>query len=202
MKKIYISLIIAFTAILNLQAATYTVGVSNNVFTPDNFTVNVGDTVMWTWVSGNHTTTSTNVPLGAASWDNAITQNEPVFIYVVTVAGTYDYRCTFHYMMGMIGHFTATQSSGLPENTAGVHLEIFANPVSKELQVDLQTIKSGEMLITLNDITGREVKLLASAYQSAGEHHMQYSLAGLPKGVYLFKLTLSNDNIVRKIIVQ
>src|SRR5215212_9348812 len=143
MKKIYICLIIAFTAVWNLQAATYNVAVSNNVFTPDNLNVNVGDTIMWTWVNGNHTTTSTNVPLGAAAWDNMITQNEPVFMYVVTVAGVYDYWCTYHYMMGMIGHFTAVESSGLPENTAGINLQIYANPVSKELQVDLRTIKSG-----------------------------------------------------------
>ena len=202
MKKIYFTLMIAFAFTWGAKASTYMVNVANNIFDPDNFTVNVGDTVMWMWVNGNHTTTSVNIPLGATPWDIIINQNNTSYMYVVPMQGIYDYQCTYHVSMGMIGHFTALESSGINEGTAGINLDVYANPVSKELQVDLKTTKSGMMNLSLNDITGREVKLLASAQQSAGEHHFQYSVAGLSKGLYLLKLSISDGDVIRKIIIQ
>ena len=201
MKKIYILLFTIISTMISSHAATQMVTVSNNVFTPSNFTITVGDTVIWMWSEGTHSTTSTNVPNGASSWDQLIDQNNQSFTYIVTTAGTYNYLCTFHYQMGMVGQFTAELSSGISDNIAGVSLNLFANPINSQLQVYLRSAKAGEMTIVLNDITGREIKMLASGNQSAGEHHLQYNLADLPKGMYLLKLTLGNDVLVRKIIL-
>jgi hypothetical protein len=154
------------------------------------------------WVNGNHTTTSTSVPLGAGPWDSPINQNTMSYTYVVNAAGTYDYQCSFHYMMGMVGHFTANEASGIGENIAGVQLDVYANPATRNIQIHLNTTRSGQMNINLSDITGREVRQLASGDQSAGEHHLDYSVAGLPKGVYLLKFTFNNDDLIRKIIIQ
>jgi plastocyanin len=202
MKKIYLTLFTTFALSLPLQATVQAVAVSNNVFTPSNFTINVGDTIAWFWSEGNHTTTSTSVPGGAMTWDEVINQGSPGFMYVVTVQGNYTYQCTFHVAMGMVGQFTAVESSGLQENLPGVDFTIFANPVNRELEVDLKTTHSGMMQLSLNDITGREVKLLAAEQQSAGEHHLRYDVAGLPKGVYMLKLSIASNDIVRKVIVQ
>src|SRR4051812_33659308 len=116
MKKIYVILIAAFSITLASRAATTTVTVSDNIFSPNNFTLTVGDTVMWMWVNGTHTTTSTTIPVGATPWDQLIDQNSTSYMYVVNTAGTYNYRCTFHYTMGMVGQFTAEQASGISEN--------------------------------------------------------------------------------------
>jgi plastocyanin len=201
MKKIYLTLLPALF-VLSSHATIFTVTVSNNVFSPDNFTVTVGDTVIWTWMSGNHTSTSTSVPVGAGTWDAAMNQNSPVFLYQVTMPGLYNYQCTFHASMGMIGQFTAVQSSGIHENTYGVSLNVYANPATKELEMDLTTTKSGMMDLTLNDITGRQAMLLASDQQSAGQHHLQYSVANLPRGIYMLKLSIGNDDFLRKVILQ
>jgi plastocyanin len=201
MKKIYI-LMIASVIAFNARATTQQVTVSDNVFTPSNFTVNTGDTIMWMWTNGFHTTTSTSVPAGAATWDVQINQTNQEFMYVATVAGSYNYQCSFHASMGMVASFTVLESSGISENLPGVSLNIYANPVTKELQIDLNTTKSSVLNLVLNDMTGREVKQLASAQQGAGEHHMQYNLAGLTRGVYLLKLNLNDEEMVRKIIIQ
>ena len=200
MKKIYI-LLITISTVFASRAATTMVNVSDNVFTPNNFTVAVGDTILWMWVNGTHTTTSTTIPMGASSWDQVIDQNTTSYMYVVSTAGTYNYRCTFHFQMGMIAQFTVEQSSGIGENISGVSLNLFSNPVNQQLQVNLKSTKTGEMTIVLNDITGRQVKLLSSGNQTAGEHHMQYDLAELPKGMYLIKFTIGGDELVRKIIL-
>ena len=201
MKRIYIFLFAVLTGMVGTQGATTMVTVSDNVFNPASFSVNVGDTVMWMWVNGTHTTTSTSVPVGAATWDQMIDQNNTSYMYVITAAGTYNYHCNFHYTMGMVGQFTAEQSSGIAENIAGVSLNVFANPVNHQLQVDLKSSRNGDLTIILNDITGREVKMLAAGNQTAGEHHLEYNLADLPKGIYLLKFTLGNDELVRKIIL-
>lgn len=116
MKTLYkLKYIILFCLItLSFQetmAVKWVVQVSNFVFTPSNLpNVNVGDTVRWVWVSGNHTTTSSNIPTGAASWDHLINSGNQFFEYKVTVAGNYDYVCTPHAGMGMTGSFTASGS--------------------------------------------------------------------------------------------
>src|SRR5689334_8987518 len=102
MKKFYILLITALFVAFSSSAATQMVTVSDNVFAPANFTITVGDTVMWTWLEGTHTTTSTSVPGGAPTWDQLIDQNSTSYMYIVTVPGTYNYHCTFHFQMGMV----------------------------------------------------------------------------------------------------
>jgi plastocyanin len=201
MKKIYIILIAVMSAAFVSRAGTTMVNVSDNVFAPNNFTVTVGDTILWMWVNGTHTTSSTSIPVGAAAWNQVIDQNNTSYMYIVSTAGNYNYQCNFHVSMGMVGQFTAEQSSGLNENIAGVYLGIFANPINQQLNVDLKTKKTGELTITLNDITGRQVKLLSSGNQVAGEHHFQFELAELPKGIYLFKVSIGGDELVRKIIL-
>src|SRR5437870_3807027 len=103
-----ISLIIALMFFYGRESlsTTQVVNVSDFQFSPANFTITVGDTVKWQWLSGTHTTTSLTIPGGAASWDAPMDFSHTTFIYRVTVAGTYNYHCTFH-APGMAGSFTA-----------------------------------------------------------------------------------------------
>jgi len=53
-----------------------------------------------------HTTTSTDIPLGASPWDADLSSDNPTFDLVLTVVGVYDYVCTPHIEMGMVGQIT------------------------------------------------------------------------------------------------
>ena len=98
----------------NAQATKWVVSVQNFSFSPSNLPgVIVGDTIRWVWVSGSHTTTSTTIPAGAASWDHLITISNTSYEYHVTIAGNYSYKCTPHVSMGMVGSFTATAPAPL-----------------------------------------------------------------------------------------
>jgi plastocyanin len=92
-------------------AVTHTVLVGNNYFNPTSLSVEVGDIVKWEWVEGNHTTTSTSVPAGAATWDKPINSGNQTYSYTVTTAGNYNYKCTPHAAMGMVGSFVATAAA-------------------------------------------------------------------------------------------
>lgn len=98
--------LISFFLILAFNSFSFTqiVNVANTVFSPGNFTINLGDSVKWVWVSGSHTTTSTTIPAGATAWNSTISQNITSFTYVPNVIGTYNYHCTIH--PTMIGQFT------------------------------------------------------------------------------------------------
>ena len=104
MKKIY-SLILAITVSIVANATVHMVNVSNFQFTPATFTANCNDTITWIFVSGNHTTTSTTIPGGAASWNAIINSSSTSFSYQPTVAGTYNYKCTPH---NFVASFTVT----------------------------------------------------------------------------------------------
>lgn len=106
LKKLLALLII--TASFNLAQTIHEVTVSDNVFTPASLTVLVGDQVRWTLSEGSHTTTSSSVPAGAATWDYTFTGPGNTFTYNVTAPGSYNYSCTFH--PGMDGSFTAVSS--------------------------------------------------------------------------------------------
>lgn len=106
MKKYLLLITMCILFALNGYSFTQNVTVQSNVFTPSAFTINLGDTVRFTWVSGTHTTTSLTIPTGAASWDHPINSSSTSFVYVPSKTGTYNYKCTFHFAMGMKGNFT------------------------------------------------------------------------------------------------
>jgi plastocyanin len=109
MKKNYLFHLLTVLLLLvssEIFAATQVVNVSNFVFSPSSFTINLGDTVKWVWIQGTHTTTSSAVPGGAASWDSDIKSSVPSFTYVPAASGSYSYFCTPHESFGMMGSFT------------------------------------------------------------------------------------------------
>ena len=98
-------LILALTFIYSeASATTQIVTIANSQFTPGNFTINLGDTILFTWINGSHTTASTTIPGGAASWNQSMNSSATSFIYVPTVLGVYNYHCTIH--TSMVGQFT------------------------------------------------------------------------------------------------
>lgn len=106
--------------VLNTQARQITVNVANVTFSPKNFTAIIGDTIRFVWVAGVHTTTSTSVPAGALTWDKPIDNTHLTFLYPVKVAGTYNYKCTFHAAMGMVGSFIVPPLAQLATTQVGI----------------------------------------------------------------------------------
>src|SRR5262249_343336 len=54
------------------RADTFTVQVKNFVFDPADLTITVGDTVVWTWANGTHSTTSDDCPCCVCLWDSGV----------------------------------------------------------------------------------------------------------------------------------
>jgi len=48
--------------------------------------------------------------------------------------------------------------------------------------------------IKVYDITGKLIRVLTSKKYEPGEHTVRFDAAGLPSGVYFYKLEISGDN--------
>ena len=112
-----VTLALLIVNIFAAHAAIDTVKVRNFSFAPNNLTISLGDSILWEWESGFHTTTSLGIPVGASSWDNPMTSSNTTFLYVPTVVGTYNYKCTPHFP-NMVASFTvcANSSSTITQN--------------------------------------------------------------------------------------
>lgn len=100
-----ICFLLSFVLIIPAKSATTNIDVSDFAFSVVSFDAAVGDTITWTLVSGTHTTTSTSVPTGAASWNYTFTGVGDSYSYVITVPGIYEYNCAFH-PTTMMGSFS------------------------------------------------------------------------------------------------
>ena len=111
MKKIllFVFLISCFTNVFSAAHKKFIVKVSNFQFSPATVSAHVGDTIMWVWVNGGHTTTSLTHPVGSGTWNKPINSTNKQFKFVVKVAGKYTYRCNIHptVMKGTINVTTA-----------------------------------------------------------------------------------------------
>ncbi len=122
MKKNLLFIAVHLLITLNGYSFTQNVTVQNHVFTPASFSINLGDTIRWTWVGGSHTTTSLTIPSGSSAWDHSITSSSTTFVYVPSKTGTYNYKCTPHFAMGMTGSFTVVcQQATVQISAAGAN---------------------------------------------------------------------------------
>lgn len=124
MKKILFFFLLASLSYITSRATVYTIEVSNYQFTPSTVDAIVGDTITWVWKMGNHTTTSTGVPIGALPWDAPINSTDTSFTYVLEISGTYQYWCNFH-KPNMAGSIIA--SSSLPVQLTNFSVSNTAN---------------------------------------------------------------------------
>ncbi|MFP5470644.1 MAG: T9SS type A sorting domain-containing protein [Bacteroidia bacterium] len=132
MKTFSISLLFSLF-LFSVYAATHEIGVNSNNFSPSSITtVQVGDIIRWTLNGGSHTTTSTSVPSGAATWNHTFSGAGDTFEYTVTVAGNYTYECSFH--GGMTGSFTASTLS--IDNQESIAVSVFPVPFSDFIVVN------------------------------------------------------------------
>jgi plastocyanin len=118
MKKhtITLSFMILAAFLVSFQgfSVKHTILVGNYFFNPSTLNgVDAGDTIRWEWQTGNHTTTSTSIPAGASSWDHPLNSSNQVYEYVPVVGGTYNFKCTPHAGMGMVGSFVVTAAAPL-----------------------------------------------------------------------------------------
>lgn len=202
--RIILMLAFILPAGISSFATTFSVDVRNFEFSPSDLpTVRIGDTIHWEWKAGDHTTTSTSIPAGAAAWDQPISVEFQSYEYVPTVLGTYNYVCTPHVSMGMTGSFTVTAAAGIPNGSSPVSLSLYPNPASDRLMIRAKPDANSRIeSVKVLDASGKVVRefTLSGADQNL---EMELSLEGLPSGLLIFEFrentgVVSSRKIIRK----
>ena len=101
----------AIIPLLSSRAATVQVqvGVGGLKFTPQNATIQVGDTVQWVWAANGHSSTSGTPGNPDGLWDSGVQNSGFLFDHTFSETGTFSYFCTPHgTCCGMIGSVTVT----------------------------------------------------------------------------------------------
>lgn len=105
---------VAFLPLLSSRAATIQVqvGADGLKFTPQNVTIQAGDTVQWVWAASGHSSTSGTPGNPDGMWDSGVQNSGFVFNQTFTTAGTFNYFCSPHGLCcGMIGSVTVTAAA-------------------------------------------------------------------------------------------
>ena len=204
MKRILFKSITAMALVLGLQqsasATIHVITVSDNVFTPSSgISFPLGDTIKWTFVAGSmtHTTTSSVIPAGAAAWDHTMSAVADSFIYVPTEVGTYNYFCTPHVSLGMIGSFVVTTPNSIGKIAGLGGFAISPNPARTQV-----TIKSDAkvMNVSLMDATGRLVRELGQVGNTATEK--VFSVQGIAPGMYLLRVAAEGRSATERLVIE
>jgi plastocyanin len=112
LKIALISWAVATFAALSANATTFQVqvGATGLTFTPQNITINVGDTIEWVWIVGGHSTTSGTPGHPDGLWDSGIQNAGFTFSQTFNTPGTFAYYCSPHGLCcGMIGSVIVNQ---------------------------------------------------------------------------------------------
>jgi plastocyanin len=194
MKLLFTTVCAALT--LLAQAETWNVEVGGGglngtpYYAPQNLTINQGDEVVWTWVSGQHNVTQTSGPVFFASG----TFSAPnTFAFIFETPGTYEYECT-------VGNHAATQFGTIVVNPANniaraearvVDFTLFPNPASEVTTIEIEG--QGLAVVSILDLTG---KLAVRAMTiPAGAQPLDISM--LSPGVYFVEVK-GEASVIRK----
>jgi plastocyanin len=194
--KNYLIPVLLFCSFLNLNAQIkHTVIVRDFEFVPQHLNITLGDTVMWQWQSGVHTTTS-NATSGPDSWNEFITSASPTFSFVISNEGVHGYYCIPHEAMGMTGTITVTGPNSAEDETnfLGQYQlgQNYPNPFNPSTSITFRTGESGHVTLAVYNSLGNELITLVDEYKNAGTYSYSFNAENLASGVYYYKLFAGN----------
>lgn len=99
-----------------------------------------------------------------------------------------------------------------PDATVGVEdaltapnftlLQNFPNPADDVTRVNYELTTAGRVNIAVYDITGKQVMNVEEGLLPAGTHRTVLNVAALPAGVYHYTLTVGENQLSRKMVIQ
>jgi plastocyanin len=169
------SWLIAFTILARLSSseshgATFAVDVSapngQRQFSPSSISIQVGDTVTWTWKAGGHSVTSGAAGSPNGLFDSGIKTSGATFSHTFTAAGSFGYFCVPH---GLCCGMTGTVNVSDPT--------VPAQPLNISTRLDVRT--DDQVAIAGFIIDGTEPKrvLLRGIGPSLSDAHILNPLA-------------------------
>ena len=77
----------------------------------------------------------------------------------------------------------------------------YPNPFNSSTNIQFSIPSSGDVVMKVFDVLGREVITLVEEFKIAGIYKLNYNSNYLPSGIYFYKLSFNNNSITRKMIL-
>jgi plastocyanin len=192
---------------LSARAATHVVqfgGTFGLTYSPNSLNVSLGDTVQWQGDFSMHPLSSTSVPAGAANFHQA---SGSIFMYPVTVAGTYLYQCDFHFSAGMTGSFTAFQTTGIENDRNTFRPDAFRlgqnfpNPFNPTTTISFDIPYQTYVSIKVFNLVGQEVATIVNGTMKAGSYTKIWDASSVSSGVYFYRMQTGSFTDIRKLVL-
>ncbi|MEN8226416.1 MAG: T9SS type A sorting domain-containing protein [Bacteroidota bacterium] len=89
-------------------------------------------------------------------------------------------------------------------NNNGVAISnIYPNPFSTETNISFSLIESGNVVVSIYDMTGREVSTLVNGEMAAGEHLITWNAGNdVPNGIYFCTISTADAKITQKVMLS
>lgn len=204
MKKVFVSVLVVSIFVFLFStaafAATVHVSIVNFAFSPQNITINVGDTVVWTNNSNAtpHTSTSgTNFPTGDGIWDSKVLSAGQSFEFIFTQPGNYPYFCSIHFFTG-----TVTVNAAIipaPVGQTSVFFPAGATPVVGSSMNTSMPIGIGRLATGGNTLT---VEIALGPYAVPMDIYAAFIVSSNPLTVVNIRPDLAFENITLNDVAQ
>ncbi len=135
------------------NAATVNVSIVDFAFSPQNITINVGDTVVWTnnGIAPHTSTSGINCPTGDGIWNSGVLSSGQAFQFTFTQPGTYNYFCSIHCFTGVIT--VNAPSLPVPMGRHTIEFPAISTPVLSAITDESRPIAVGPIATGGNTIT-------------------------------------------------
>lgn len=184
MKKTLLLFFTLFSFALSAQT-THNLGWANDGSSDNQqITIEVGDTIIWTWGAGTHNLRATS---GTESFNSGyFTGAGNTFTYTFNQVGSTNYVCDPH-AGNMNGTVTVTSTAGITKNNL-LSFDMYPNPVSDMLTVQLPT-GTEKAEVSIIDYTGRLV-----SSKTISSNDTSIDVQSISKGIYIIRVA-SNAKI-------
>ena len=118
----------------------------------------------------------------------------------------YYYRIMAYYLMGKSEQYSDTVevqtiSTDISENNNEiVLLSIYPNPVNSHTTIEFYLESATSVQLAIVDITGRIVYEAEDSDTQSGKNQISFQARNLPAGLYLCRLRVGTEMIIKKII--
>jgi plastocyanin len=192
------------------SGASVTIINSGFTFSPNDVTINAGDTIKFELASIHNA-----LEVNEATWNaNGNTPllggfNTPFGQSELTglSAGVHYYVCSVHFAMGMKGKITVNESSGIVENEPGMKkFNIFPNPTDGKFTLQFNGLdgKTGSWnrstphtTVEMYNILGEKVADLSDLITSSSN---EINMSSVPDGIYFIRMDDNNTIYTEKLI--
>lgn len=90
----------------------------------------------------------------------------------------------------------------LSDATSFTLYQNYPNPFSSQTTIPFTLTRDESVTIRISDMYGKTVELVSSQFFAAGQHEYQWQSSGVPSGIYLYSLTIGNNQQIKKMVVR